>query len=58
MESTHVVEYRSREVYGRTLHYPVSTAALVLADLIRAKTLNERALRAARHLGLEVREVK
>lgn len=58
MESTHIVEYRSREVYGRILRYPVSAAAVVLADLIRAKTLNARTLEAARRLGLEVREVK
>ena len=51
------VEYRTREVYGRVLAYPVNQAAKIFAGLTGTTTLTRSTLDAATALGFAVVEV-
>jgi len=51
------VEYRTSEVYGKVLAYPVNEAAKVFAGLTGTTTLTKSTLASVEALGFEVVEV-
>lgn len=52
-----VIVFR-RNVYGNVLTYPHNEEASRLAELVGARTLNDRHLALARELGIEVQFVE
>ena len=48
------VGVRFDRVYGKIVCYPVSTQALLLAELAQQKTLTPRVLEIARRMGMEI----
>lgn len=54
---TQNIEYRTREVYGKVLAYPVNDAAKVFAGLTGTTTLTKSTLASAEALGFTLVEV-
>lgn len=53
-EKAHPIVVFARSVYGNTLIYPHNAEAHMLAELVGAKTLQQRHLQLARELGHDI----